>query len=229
MFFVILLLTTVLLSMSVAVPVVAAGPLSQEHKVDVPYNDISAYDICAGDVDGDGDIEIVSVGYADDGSGSRGLLAIGTWNGEDAASEGGEQFLVDGMGTWVYGVDVGDLDGDGFSEIVITGECDDGIHHHSWIRVYRWTGTTLTLLDTERWTLVDAWSNHVVVGDLDGDDAPEIVTCGGVYDGIEERCQLRVWSPSLTLEESEEWYTVGDTWAITVLWPMSMGMVRRRL
>jgi len=208
MFFVLLLLTTALLSLSMAMPVAAVGPLSQEYHLETPYNYIASSGICAGDVDGDDVIEIIAVGYGDDGTGSRGILAIGTWDGEDATSEKAEPILVDGMETYVYGVDVGDLDGDDLLEIVIAGECYDGAHYHSWVRVYRWTGTTLTLLDTEPWTPGEAWTNNVKVGDLDGDNTPEIVTCGAASeDGATYQCQLRVWSwgAGLHLEASEEW------------------------
>jgi len=208
MYFVLLLLITVLLSLSMTMPVVAAGPLSQEYKLDVPTQDGLAYGVRAGDVDGDGVIEIISVGYAYDGTVTRGILGIGTWDGEDATSEKGEQFQVDSMETYAYGVDAGDLDGDDLLEIVIVGECYDGTHWNSWVRVYRWTGTTLTLLDTERWTPGDAWTNDVKVGDLDGDGTPEIVTCGtATVDWTTVECQLRVWSwgAGLHLEASEEW------------------------
>jgi len=212
--FVLLLLTTALLSLSMTMPVAAVGPLSQEYKLDVPTEWGNAY-VCAGDVDGDGVVEIISVGYAWDGTVTRGLLAIGAWDGEDATAEGGQQFQVDSMDTYAYGVDVGDLDGDDLLEIVIVGKGYDGTHTHSWVRVYRWTGTTLTLLDTETWTPGDAWTNDVKVGDLDGDGTPEIVTCGFVTaDWTTIQCQLRVWSwgAGLHLEASEEWTDENLIW-----------------
>ena len=206
MYFALLLLTTALLFQRMATTVSAAGPLSQEYKLDVPTEWGNAY-VCAGDVDGDGVVEIISVGYAWDGTTTRGVLGIGTWDGEDATAEKAEQFQVDSMETYAYGVDAGDLDGDDLLEIVIVGEYYDGTNWNSWVRVYRWTGTTLTLLDTETWTLVSAWTNDVKIGDLDDDGTPEIVTCGLVYDGTTAQCQLRVWSwgAGLHLEASEEW------------------------
>ena len=208
MLFVLLLLTTTLLSQHMATTVSAAGSLSQEKKMELPYDYIAGTDVCAGDIDGDDVVEIVSVGYGAAGAGPvQGSLGIGTWDGANTVLEKGLAFQVESMDTYAYAVDMGDLDGDDLLEIVIAGYYYDGAHWHSWLQVYRWTGTTLTLLDTETWTPGEAFTEDVAVGDLDDDGTPEIVTCGMVYDGTTMQCQLRVWSwgAGLHLEASEEW------------------------
>jgi len=208
MLFVLLLLTTALLSQHVATIIGAAGPLSQEKKMELPYDYISGTDVCAGDVDGDGVVEIVSVGYGAVTAGPvQGSLGIGTWDGANTVVEKGLAFQVESADTYAYAVDVGDLDGDDLLEIAIAGYYYDGVNDYSWLQVYRWTGTTLTLLDTEKWTPGYAWTDDVKIGDLDGDGTPEIVTCGVVTDGTTWQCQLRVWSwgAQLHLEASKEW------------------------
>ena len=211
---VLLLLTTILLSLSMTMCVGAAGPLTQEYKLDVPTQSGSASGVCAGDVDGDGVVEIISVGYAWDGTTTRGVLGIGTWDGEDATAEAGELFQVDSMSTYAYGVDVGDLDGDDLLEIVTCGMASvDLTTVECQLRVWSW-GAGLHLEASEEWAET-GWSDchGVALGELDGE--ARIATANFFYDEVEIKyCgQVSVWSygSDLTLEDSEEWYTVGHT------------------
>ena len=174
--------------------------------------------VAVGDVDGDGDMEIMTGG--DYLSGSFRVAQLCVWDGET--------LVLEGVRTWkwaesteVSSVAVGDVDGDGQMEIVTGGVYSVysiGVHAQLCV----WDGETLVLEGVRTWY----WDygiliNSVLVGDVDGDGQMEIVT-GGAYWGGPYNSQLCVWSgATLALEDVTTWYWNHDTY----VWSVAIGDV----
>jgi len=114
------------------------------------------------------------------------------------------------------------LDGDGVVEIITAGYAGRLEDSRGQLCVWRWNGEELILKADREWQLVEGvyalniaggvqgntMVNNVKVGDVDGDDIPEIVTGGFTYDGKNVNAQFCIWSwdgESLQLEASREW------------------------
>ena len=88
---------------------------------------------------------------------------------------------------------VGDVDGDGKTEIVTGGRYYDGTRNVAQLCV--WDGATLALKNVQTWYWTSSTEiRSVAVGNVDGDAATEIVTGGNYYDGTRGVAQLCVWS-----------------------------------
>ena len=131
-------------------------------------------DIAAMDVDGDGIVEIVTVGDA--GFPINAQLRVLSWDGLTLTEEHVENWQVDSGFTAADGVGfLGDVDGDGVIEIATAASTSDMID----LRVWRWDGAGMTLEASEQWkTMDDSSAKGLAVGDLDGDGLMEMVTAG---------------------------------------------------
>jgi hypothetical protein len=168
------------------------------------------YSVVVDDVDGDGDREIITGGYAYDGARYNGQLRIWSWDGTTLTLEKSQEWYVVGS-THVYSVCVGDVDGDGAEEIVTGGDAAYQGH----LRVWNWNGATLTLEVSQEWRILSNTCVYsVCVGDVDGDGAEEIVTGGDANDGTNYNGQIRVWrwdGTTLALEVFRDWASEGPT------------------
>jgi parallel beta-helix repeat protein len=164
------------------------------------------------DVDGDGQMEIVTGGYYFDGVRNVALLHI--WNGSTLA--------VKKVQSWDWGGDttvnclaIGDLYGNGQREIVTGGYYFDGVRRVAQLHI--WNGTTLAVVGVQTWYWGGSTEiNSVCIGDVDGDGASEIVTGGYYFDGTRNVALLHVWSASLSVERAVPWFWGGDTKALSV-------------
>jgi parallel beta-helix repeat protein len=164
--------------------------------------------VALGDVDADGQVEIVTGGYYNDGA--RNVAQLVVWNGSDLS--------VDRLTTWYWtgntvinSVAVGDVDADGQVEVVTGGTFNDGARDVAQLVV--WTGASLTVkrLTTWYWT-GNTVINSVAVGDVDADGQIEIVTAGYFNDGARNVAQLVVWTGSaLIVDRLTSWYWTGNT------------------
>jgi hypothetical protein len=169
------------------------------------------YSVAVGNVDGDAQMEIVTGGSHWDGTDFVAQLCI--WNGATLALEN--------IRTWkwsdnteISSVAIGDVDGDGKTEIVTGGHCNLNV-----AQLCIWNGATLTLENVRTWK----WGGETVVlsvaiGDVTGTSpGMEIVTGGFFHDGTRRVAQLCVWKgTTLDLCFVNTWYWTGWTYVTSV-------------
>ena len=196
-------------------------------------NVTSANSVYAYDLNNDGQIEIITGGYANELKNSSGQLRIWHWNGEELSLKANEEWrLVEGVyalniaggvqgNTMVNNVKVGDVDGDGIPEIITGGFAYDGEKVTAQLRIWMWDGEALSLEESKEW--VTDYLNEVKcisLNDVDGDSRIEIVTSGIVAaygsfatnETSPNTAQLRIWGwdgTTLALRQSQDW-TIGD-------------------
>jgi hypothetical protein len=164
--------------------------------------------VARGDVDGDGQVEIVSGGYFDDGARLNAQLAV--WDGASLAFEGVQTWYWT-RDTVITSVAVADVDGDAELEIVTGGYYVDDEGYH--VQLCVWSGSSLALENVKTW-LWTSWTFiwSVAVGDVDSDGKIEIVTGGYYKDGSRYVAQLCVWNgATLALENVRTWYWTDNT------------------
>lgn len=185
-----------------------SAPLTPEtvnawHWIDDTY--ISS--IAKGDVDSDGNIEVITGGCYFDGLQSVAQLCI--WNGANSALEKVQCWYWTST-TNINSLAVGDVDADGKTEIVTAGFYNDGLRNVAQLIV--WTDSlTVDRLTAWFWT-GDTTINSLALGDTDADGQIEIVTAGYFNDGNRNIAQLIVWAGStLSVEKLTSWFWTGNT------------------
>jgi len=191
-------------------------------------NETKFFDVTIGDVDKDNTTEIIAVGYRNAtsilGTGLHGAITIWNITGTTLTLETSQEWLISGDTEW-HSVAVDDLDGDGDTEIIITGYFYEKTldHECAMLRICTWDGTNLTWESETKWyTYLDTYSVDVAIGELDDNGKKEIVTIGRHFNGENDYAQLRIWSWDgnfLTLKFSGEGGLIGPftgTWGKTV-------------
>lgn len=167
-----------------------------------PMGNTAVNNLKVADVDDDGTPEIVTGGWTYDGEKVDAQLRIWNWNGQSLSLENSHEWTTEDI-TEIKALSIADVDGDMHLDIVTSGltsvygsfnntECATNAAQ---IRVWSWNGETLTLKQSEDWTIGDgvvAW--NVGAGDVDEDGTVEIVTVGCM--GVSGLCDpdLRIWS-----------------------------------
>ena len=188
----------------------------------------SASAIHASDIDGDGNMEILTAGYSGGITNSSGQLRVWQWDGQTFVLKRNEEWrIVDGYAlnvvgnplgnTMAFNVKVEDVDSDGVREILAGGFTYDGQNVNGQLRIWNWNGQVLNLEATQEWLTLDITElKSIAIGDVDGDGTKEIVTSGDTsgYGSWaqnatnKERAELIVWShngTALTLEHDLNW------------------------
>ncbi len=168
--------------------------------------DISS--VAIGDVDGDGQQEIVTGGSYHDGIRYNAQLVV--WSASDLSVEQVISWYWT-SDTDISSVAIGDVDGDGQQEIVTGGSYHDGVRHNAQLCV--WSGTSLALERIMGWYWTsDTQISSVSLANISKSVGLSIVTGGSYHDGIRYNAQLCVWSgTSLALERIMGWYWTSDT------------------
>ena len=187
-----------------------------------------ASSIYCSDLDNDGTVDIIVVGYSDSLANSKGLVSVWQFNGQELflkdvktwqLTDGTAKTISGGIqgNTAVNNVKVADLDGDGNMEVVTAGFAYDGANVNAQIKVWRFDEGNLIELASEEWTtdyMTEAKS--IVLNDVNGDGREEIVQSGVTAaessfndpDSVHDRAQLGVWGfngTGLVLIESKDW------------------------
>jgi parallel beta-helix repeat protein len=152
--------------------------------------DTAINSVALGDVDAEGQTEIVTGGHFNDGT--RGNAQLVVWNGFDLA--------VDRLTSWYWtentainSVSLGDVDGGGRAEIVTGGYFNDGKRNVA--QLVDWSGSNLAVENIRTWYWVnDTTINSVCISDFSSDFTAEIVAGGAYNDGSRWVAQSTVWS-----------------------------------
>ena len=189
-----------------------------------------ANSVSAADLDNDGQIEIVTCGYVNSLENCSGQVRVWSFDGNTLSLKASAEWRkVDGyaltvagntMGnTIAYHVEVGDVDGDGFSEIVTGGFTYNGDEVEGELRIWNYS-ENLKLEKSQHWITSDITElKSISINDVDSDGKKEIVTSGVATkygdwrnETDKEKAELKVWSwngGTLTLEHNAEWI-IGD-------------------
>ncbi len=191
-----------------------------------------AKSVCVSDLDSDGVLEVVTGGYDYGLTNSSGQLRVWQWDGEELQLKANEEWRLveDGYGVTVTGdpmgntlvenVKVGDVDGDGVSELVTGGFAFDGEKVNAQLRIWSWNSMNLILEGSREWFVEDITEvKAVALSDVNDDGDLEILVSGGtaVYGGFDvdtkpEAAFLTIWNwdgEILRLQHEEDW-TIGE-------------------
>jgi hypothetical protein len=169
--------------------------------------------IATGDVNKDGQQEIVTVGWFNDGTRANAQLAV--WNAATLA-------LINVV-TWFWTFDtqissvaIGDVNGDGNMEIVTGGSYFDGTNWNSQLAV--WNGNTLGFINVVTWHWVgDTQISSVAVANITGTTGLSIVAGGAYNDGTRWISQLTVWNGvTMALQNVKTWFWTSNTYINSV-------------
>jgi large repetitive protein len=173
-------------------------------------NNTGINSVVLGDVDADGQVEIVTGGNYYDGF--RYVAQLCVWNAATLNLENVKTWYWTSH-TYISSIALGNVDGDGAVEIVTGGGYWAGTYDVAQLCV--WNGATLDLENIKTWTS-NAIIKSVALGNVDGDDAVEIVTGGYKSNGI-QNAQLCVWNgATLDLENVKTWYWTSTTYIYSV-------------
>jgi hypothetical protein len=187
-------------------------------------NTTYAYISPAADMDKDGIMEIVTVGWYEDGTTwvggnvRHGIIKIWTWNGTVLELKHTEIWNASGsyltrLITWG---DIADVDDDGVEELITAGQTYTATPINQFqaeLAIWTWNGSVLEREHEKRWHITSATAiTNVDVYDVDDDGTKEIITLGLNWMGpthLIYGTHMRIWNWNgniLTLEHSEEIY-----------------------
>jgi hypothetical protein len=186
-------------------PRTTSGLLSQNSTSWFTLSDTNSVAIVVGDVNNDGTNEIVSGGYYNDGVNWNGQLVV--LNATTMTVEASAVWRL-GSTTNVAGLAIGDINGDGKTEIATAGSYFDGTN---WIgQLITWNGTTLAPLGLANWRLgVSTTISSVAIANVSSGVGLDIITGATIFDGVNDIGQVVVWNGTTLAPERQAIWRLG--------------------
>jgi hypothetical protein len=206
-------LSIVIMLSSVVMSGKATALISQNSTTWFWTSDTSARAVAVGDVNGDGQKEIVTGGYYSDGLRFNAQLFV--WNAANLALESNTAWYWIGN-TQITSIAIGDVDGDNQIEIVTGGAYFDGTR---WIaQLIVWNGISLAAEKITTWYWIgDTQISSVAVANVTGNVGLDIVTGGAYFDGTRWIAQLIDWNGvTLVAQKITTWYWTSNTYINSV-------------
>lgn len=160
------------------------------------------HNIFVADVNGDGDIEIVTGGFTyntEDGVrlASQAPLKVWSWNGQNVTLDASVKW--DGMIRSIYAADV---DSDNVVEIITFGTAWNQTGNYGSLRIWHLNSGELSLQASSEGNV---WGNSLFASDVDLDGVLEILSVGRIQTETSNSTQLCIWrfqGGNLTLEDT---------------------------
>ena len=170
--------------------------------------------VFASDVDGDGQVELLTSGTVRNQTGSYSSLIVWSYDGTSLTLRSSIE------GTSTSAIFVSNLDRDGTQEILTVGRSNENNQNGARLCIWHLEGKSLIMKSSSNWCVSNVTSvSSVFAQDLDNDGRIEIVTSGYAYDLKNSSGQLRIWDYDgigLTLKANEEWRLVEGVYALTI-------------
>jgi hypothetical protein len=177
-------------------PIASSAPAQVAHE-EAASGDVRLYSGTIADLDGDGTLELAAGGFATNGGRRRATVFVYRQHGHEwrPLTDGGWLGGGGGNGSTVRNVEVADLDGDGLPEVIALGRVGSKTQAASArLAVLSLRDGTLRELAKIEWNVATYTHGFgLAIGDLDGDQRPEIITTGFLFDGTTEHGFLRTW------------------------------------
>jgi hypothetical protein len=205
-----IVLTVAFLSAAMAAP--ASALISQNVTSWYWTSDTNVSSTALGDVNGDGQTEIVTAGYFNDLTNSNGQLIV--WNPSNLVAEKATAFNWNE--TQISSIAVANITGGTGLDIVTGGSFFDGNRWNAQLIV--WNGVTLVAERVTTWFWTnDTEISSVAVANITGGSSLDIVTGGAFFDGTRWNSQLIVWNAStLVAEKVTSWFWTSNTYINSV-------------
>jgi hypothetical protein len=163
--------------------------------------------VSAGDVNGDGQVEVLTAGGLISNTSSSSSLKIWSWNGQNLVLRG-SYAEISASSIFIY-----DVDSDDIPEILAVGRDYNTSQLTAQLTIWQWNEENLSLKSNVEWTSASdiARANSVQAADFDNDGISEIVTGGYVNKLKNSSGQLRVWQfdgNNVSLMANAEWRMV---------------------
>jgi len=172
----------------------------------VTFGNTTINSIAISDIDGDGLVEIIVGGYCLNGD--KEISHVSVW---DSALN--MKMMTGDFSGWtslwkvnvrIVSLAVGDVDGDGFLEIVTAGCCYQNKSRIAQVTI--WNGKDLYPKKSNGWEWHNWTSVNSVTINYCEDGSAEIITAGNYFNGTSNGAQISVWyGTSLSLKAQTSW------------------------
>jgi len=202
-------LLSIALLLSLAILISSASALISQNSTSWFWiSDTSITSVAFGDVNGDGQTEIVTAGYYNDGVRFNAQLTV--WNAFTMVGQQVMNWYWTGD-TQITSVALANITGGRGLDIITGGAFFDGARWNGQLAI--WNGTTLAGEKVMNWYWTgDTMISSVAVANVSGGTGLDVIVGGAFFDGTRWNAQLTVWNAStLAGEKLANWYWTGDT------------------
>ncbi|MDA0987453.1 MAG: IPT/TIG domain-containing protein, partial [Bacteroidetes bacterium] len=172
------------------------------------------YQVAIGDLDGDGLSDLVTVNWLS--YGTSGLSVFRNTSTSGTVTFATAVGLTTGANP--LSVAIGDMDGDGLSDLVVSGTANQ-------VSVYRNNSTTTGTVSfaTKVDFPVDAYSRSVVIGDLDGDGKNDFAIANANNQRVSVFRNNSTTIGTVSFDAKQDFYTYAPAWAPTGPYSVAIG------